>query len=156
MNNDRLSGPDEERNENPDTMAGAIGGAAGAGAIAGLGLAALGPLGGLIGALAGAIGGWWTGQGVLHAVEDVDRAENRFRKAYEHAGARRPYEEVRHGYQLGYLAGLNPQYADLSFADVEKDLRSAWVQAHLEEKNPVSWDEVRSDALTGFDIAREK
>jgi hypothetical protein len=156
MSDHRLSDRDSEQNEDPEMMAGAVGGATGAGAGAGLGLTILGPLGGVLGALAGAVGGWWTGKGALEAVEDVDRADNQFRRAHEHAGATRPYEEVRHGYQLGYLAGRNPQYADMAFSEIEDDLRGAWVEAHLHDRNPVPWEHVRSNAKSGYELARKK
>lgn len=154
MDDHRLSDRDVEQNEDPGTMAGAVGGATGAGAGAGLGLALLGPLGGVLGALAGAVGGWWTGKGALDAVEEVDREDNRLRRAHEHAGATRPYEEVRHGYQLGYLAGRNPEYAGVPFSEVEDDLRGAWVEAHLHDREPVPWEHVRADAMSGYDLAR--
>lgn len=152
MNDRRFSKRDLERNEDPKVMGGAVGGAAGAGVGAGIGMVALGPVGAIVGMLAGVLGGWWAGQGVQQAVEEVDRADNRFRKAHEHAGATRAYEEVRHAYQLGYLAGRNPQYPD--FSDVEDDLRAAWVQAHIHDPNPVPWEAVRPDASTGFELAR--
>ena len=135
-------------------MGRAVGGAAGAGAGAGLGLAVLGPLGAVIGALAGAAGGWWAGRGVVEAVEEVDRADVRFQRAHEHAGAKRPYEEARHAYRLGYLAARNPHYAHQDFAEIEADLRGAWIEAHLHDRNPVGWDDVRAEVHRGYEIAR--
>lgn len=154
MNEDRHPDRDSGQNEDPETMASAVGGVTGIGAGAGLGLSILGPVGAVIGALAGAVGGWWTGKEVLHAVEDVDRADSRFRRAHEHAGATRPYDELRHSYQLGYLAGRNPQYADRSFAEIEDDLKGAWVQAHIHDRNPVPWDNVRDAVARGYEVAQ--
>lgn len=142
------------QNEDPETVAGAVGGVTGIGAGAGLGLSLLGPIGAVIGALAGAMGGWWTGKGVLNAVEEVDRADDRFRRAHEHAGATGPFDEVRHSYQLGYIAGRNPQYADMSFAEIEDDLRGAWVQAHLHDRDPVPWEAVRDGVMRGYEVGR--
>jgi hypothetical protein len=156
MSDHRLSGRDQDRSDDPQTMGRAVGGAAGVGAGAGLGLTVLGPLGGVLGALAGAAGGWWAGKEVVSAVEEVDRADNQFRRAHEHAGATRPYEEVRHGYQLGHLAGRNPENADLTFAEIEDQLRGAWVQAHLHDRDPVPWDQVRSCAESGYELARRE
>lgn len=155
MNEHRLSERDQKRNEDPQTIAGAVGGATGVGVGAGLGLATLGPVGAVVGALAGLVGGWWAGQGVEKAVEEVDRAENRFRRAYEHAGATRPYEEVRHGYQLGFLTGRNPENQERSFSDLEETLRAAWVRAHLHDRDPVPWEAVRGEAERGYELARQ-
>jgi uncharacterized protein YcfJ len=156
MTERRYSEADLRRNEDPETVAGAVGSAAGAGAGAGLGMAALGPVGAVVGVLAGAVGGWWAGRGVEQAVEDVDRADNRFRRAHEHAGAARPYDEARHAYQLGYLAGRNSEQAAADFAEVENDLRAAWVQAHIHDPNPVPWEAVRADVRRGFELARNR
>jgi hypothetical protein len=155
MSDGRFSKRDMERNEDPAKMGSAVGGAAGAGLGAGIGMAALGPLGSVIGALAGAVGGWWAGREAQQGFEEMDRVDNRLRRAHEHAGATRPYEEVCHGYRLGYLAGQNPDYAGAAFPEVEVDLRAAWVRAHLNDRRPVSWEDVRSDARTGFEVARQ-
>jgi hypothetical protein len=155
MDDQRHSDRDLRRNEDPEVIAGAVTGAAGVGAGAALGLAALGPLGAVAGALAGAVGGWWAGKGLERGVEDLDRAEDRFRTAHERAGAIRPYTEARHGYRLGWLAGRNHDYAGLPFEKVEPDLRDAWVQAHLHDRDPVSWEDVRDTAQTGYALARD-
>lgn len=152
----RFTDEDLERNEDPEAVAGAVSGATGAGLGAGIGMAAAGPVGALLGALAGATGGWWAGKGMHNAIADIDRRETEFRRAHEHAGGTRPYDEVRHGYQLGFLAGRNPRYADATFADVEGDLRAAWVQAHLQDERPLSWIDVRASARAGFDIGRAR
>ena len=154
MSDDRLSDRDSAQNEDPETMAGAVGGVTGVGAGAGLGLSILGPLGAVIGALAGAAGGWWTGKGVLQAFEEVDREDKLFRRAHEHAGATQPYDEERHSYRLGYLAGRNPQYAGATFAEIENDLRGAWVEAHVHDRDPVPWENVRPAVIRGFELAR--
>lgn len=156
MSDPRRPDRGSERNEDPETMAGAVGGAAGAGAGAGIGLAVLGPLGAVVGALVGAVGGWWSGKGLLDAVEDVDRVDEQFRRVHEHAGATRPYDEVRHGYQLGYLAGRNPENAARAFSEIEADLRGAWVEAHLHDRDPIPWEHVRSSAQSGYDLARTR
>ncbi|MGH7448274.1 MAG: hypothetical protein ACRELT_11975 [Longimicrobiales bacterium] len=152
MSDDRSTDRDLKRNEDPESIAGAVMGATGAGTGGAIGFAALGPVGGVIGALAGAVGGWWAGNESQRAIADMDQIENQFRRAHEHAGARRPYQEVRHGYQLGYLAGRNPDHEAMEFQDVEADLRAAWVQAHLNLENAVPWEEVRDNARTGYEI----
>ena len=145
-----------DRNEDPEAIGGAVIGSTGAAMGGGIGLAALGPLGGVIGALVGAAGGWWAGKGFVTAINDVDRAENEFRRAHEHAGASRPYDEARHGYQLGYLAGRNPDYADAAFSTVETDLRTAWIEAHRQDEDAVPWEDVRAQAQTGYELARKR
>lgn len=156
MSDGRLSKRDNERNEDPSIMGGAVGGATGGGAGAAAGFAVLGPVGAVVGLLAGVAGGWWAGREIVESVEDVDRAENRFRRAHEHAGATRPYEECRHAYRLGYLAGRNPDYANTAYPDVEADLRTAWVKAHLHDTNPVPWEDIRDDVERGYQIAHER
>jgi hypothetical protein len=154
MSDDRLSNRDKKRNEDPEAIAGAVGGAAGAGTGGAIGFAAGGPLGGVIGALAGALGGWWAGNEAQGAIAHMDEADNQFREAHEHAGAQRAFQEVRHGYQLGYLAGRNPEHEHADFAAVENDLRAAWTQAHLNIDNAVPWEEVRDEARTGYELGR--
>lgn len=154
MGGNRFSDEDLERNEDPRAVAGAVSGATGAGFGAGTGMAAAGPLGAVLGALIGAAGGWWVGKGMQQALEDVDEHDERFRRAHEHAGAKRPYEEIRHAYQVGYVAGRNPRHADASFEEIEKELRAAWVKAHNHEDDPVHWDDVRHAAERGFHFAR--
>lgn len=146
---------DLERNEDPETVAGAVSGATGAAMGAGAGML-LGPLGAIAGALAGAAGGWWAGRELHRAVERTDRAEHRMRRAHEHAGATRPWEEVRHGYQLGYLAGQNPAYRERAFEEIEPELRAAWVKAHEQDARPVSWDAVSAYARAAYDMARNE
>jgi hypothetical protein len=153
---DRDELPDEhDRNEDPRTMGGAVGGVTGGAVVAGLALGPLGVLGAAIGALAGAAGGWWAGEELVEAVQGIDEADNRLRKAHEHAGAARPYEEVRHAYQLGYLAGRNPRYSGAAFTEVEPDLQTAWIQAHGHEDDPIPWDDVRTEARNGYGVGRQ-
>jgi hypothetical protein len=154
MNDDRFSVDDLKRNENPGQIAGAVGGASGAGVGAGAGVV-FGPLGVVLGALAGAAGGWWAGSELHGAFTEADRSDDAFRRAHEHAGAVRPYAEVRHGYHIGYLAGRNPDHDGASFDTVEPELRAAWVKAHDQDEQPVSWDDVRAAARSGFEVARE-
>lgn len=154
MTDERFTDRDMKRNEDPESIASAMGGATGAGTGGAIGFAAGGPIGAMIGVLAGAVGGWWAGSEAHNAIADMDETENRLREAHDHAGARRPFEEVRHGYQLGYLAGRNPEHADDDFQDVETDLRAAWTQAHLNTDDAVSWEEVREEARRGYELGR--
>lgn len=155
MADKRSTGRDTESHEDPQTMGGAVGGATGVAAGVGVGLATFGPIGAVVGALAGGAGGWWAGKELIQSVEEVDRSDNGFRRAHEHAGATRPYEEVRHAYQIGYLAGRNPDYADTPFSEIERDLGVAWVQAHLHDEDPVPWEDVAAEANRGYEMARK-
>lgn len=109
---------------------GAAAGAAAAGAAVGTIL--LGPVGTVIGIVGGALGGWWVGQGVKRASDEITpELEDRYRRHFESsatAPADRSYESVRHAYILGHLARRNPEYQGKSFADVEPELSRAWTQ----------------------------
>jgi hypothetical protein len=112
-----------------------------------------GPVGLLLGGLAGAIGGWWAGHGVAGAITSDD--EEAFRRDFEGAPVRladRSYHDVRPAYVAGHLAARNPDYADRSFEEVEPDLRRGWsadVARHCGE-----WPAMRRYARTAFDRAR--
>ena len=135
-------------------MGGAVAGATGAAAAGAAGLAVLGPIGAVIGLLAGAAGGWWGGHEMTRAIQDVDRADNQLRQAHEHAGAETPYDEARHSYRLGYIAGRNPDYAQAPFTEVEDDLRTAWMNAHIEDRQRVAWQDIREQVRTGYEMAQ--
>lgn len=116
-----------------DSTAASIGAAAGGAAVgAAAGTFVFGPLGTIIGALAGILGGWWAGQGVADASRAITpELEHEYQAHYEASPdhlADRSYESVRHAYLLGYLARRNPEYAGRSFEAVEPDLERAWTQ----------------------------
>jgi hypothetical protein len=140
--------------EKADTVVGGLGGLGGlaAGAAGGL---VLGPVGAVVGALAGVAGGWWAGKQVVDAAADFDaETDSDYRRVHEstRAGAR-AYDEVRHAYQLGHLAGRNPDYRDAGFDRIEPDLRRAWVDVHGAADE---WDLVRPYVDRGFERARER
>jgi len=106
-----------------------IGGAAAGAAGAAIGALA-GPVGLVIGGLAGVVGGWWAGKAAVEAAHtytpDID---NTYREAYETSSTRladRSYDAVRPAYQLGHVAGKNPDYRDRDFDAVESDLQRGW------------------------------
>src|SRR4051812_358013 len=90
-----------------------VGGAAAGAAGAAIGAMA-GPIGLLVGGIAGVVGGWWAGKAAAeatHKYSDVD--DNFYRDTYEGSPSRladRSYEQVRPAYQLGHVAGMNPDY----------------------------------------------
>jgi hypothetical protein len=143
--------PKKSAEEQAETVTEGVGGLMGfaTGAAAGL---ALGPVGAVIGALAGGAGGWWAGKQVGDAALEFE--DRYFRRIHAASDARSPsYEDVRHAYQLGHLAGRNPEYGDAGFDAIEPELRHAWKKAHGGSDN---WDQVRPCVDRGFTHAREE
>jgi hypothetical protein len=104
-----------------------VGGAAGGAAGAAIGAFA-GPIGLLVGGLAGVIGGWWAGKEAVEASWTKDD-DAYYRNSYEGSPSRiadRSYDDVRPAYQIGHLAGTNPDYRARDWNDVEGDLQRAW------------------------------
>lgn len=132
-----------------------------AGAATGAALGSLGgPIGTLIGALAGAIGGWWSGRAISEAASTfTDDDESYYRRSHGTGSSALPdrpashdYDDVRPAYQLGHLAGRNPDYANRSFDEVETDLQRGWtsdVSARHGE-----WDSVRGYARDAYERGR--
>ena len=89
-----------------------------------------GPIGTIIGGIAGAIGGWWSGRAISEAATRFTHSDDDFyRSHYETSSSRladRKYEDVRPAYQLGHLAGHNPDYANREWDAVEPDLQRGW------------------------------
>src|SRR3982074_2607158 len=86
-----------------------------------------GPVGTLIGGIAGAMGGWWTGRAVTEAASKLTRDDDEYyRKSYESSPNRladRSYDDVRPAYHLGQIAAQNPDYANLSWSQVQSELQ---------------------------------
>ncbi len=138
---------EEQRRTVGEGMGGLMGLAAGA-----AGGLTLGPVGAVLGALAGGAGGWWAGKQVVDAISDYQ--DEYFRRIHEASREAAPsYEEVRHAYQLGHLAGRNPEYGDTGFDRVEPELRRAWERAHPESRD---WDSIRRFVDRGFNRARDE
>lgn len=157
--NDQI-GPDGE------TVAGATGGAGGA--IAGAALGSLaGPIGTIIGGLAGAVGGWWAGKSVADSAAfnpaDDDYYQNHHQRTYsaldntaDRATTSRPsYNDVRPAYQLGHLAGVNPDYQSSSFDDVEPHLSNAYGSAYGGTSGQNNWNDVRQYAQDAWSRGRQ-
>ncbi|MEO8192954.1 MAG: hypothetical protein ABI681_03815, partial [Gemmatimonadales bacterium] len=89
-----------------------------------------GPIGVIIGGIAGVLGGWWAGRTVVEAATRfTDHDDNNYRQAYESRTDRladRSYEDVRPAYQLGHIASENPDYNGKSFESIESDLQRGW------------------------------
>ena len=133
-----------------------VGEAAGgiSGALAGAALGSLGgPVGTIIGGLAGAIGGWWAGRAIADAAHHYTDADDSYYRTHFESSrsglADRRNDDVRPAYQLGHLAGRNPDYAGRSFDEVEGDLRRGWsddVRARHGD-----WDAVRPYARDAYE-----
>ncbi len=151
--NDEI-GPDR------DTVAGATGSAGGIVAGAALGSLA-GPIGTIIGGLAGAVGGWWAGKAVVDSPTftnaDDDYYQNHHQSNYaslnnaaDQSVTRPAYNDVRPAYQLGHLAGVNPDYSSNAFDDVEPHLASAYGTAGHN-----NWTDVRQYAQDAWSRGRQ-
>jgi hypothetical protein len=137
-----------------------VGGTAGIAAGATVG-ALGGPVGMVIGALAGAVGGWWAGRSVAEGVHDYTDDDDRFYREHHtttasrnlaDVGTTRGYDDVRPAYQLGHLAGRNPDYAGRKFEDVETDLQRGW-SSDVAAKHG-DWTSVRPYARDAYDRGR--
>ncbi|GLC27798.1 hypothetical protein [Roseisolibacter agri] len=136
-----------------------VGGTAGIAAGAAVG-ALGGPVGMVIGALAGAVGGWWAGRSVAEGVHDYTDDDDRFyrehhtttRSKLADVSTSRSYDDVRPAYQLGHLAGRNPDYSGRSFDDVETDLQRGWTNDVAAKHG--DWTSVRPYARDAYDRGR--
>ena len=127
------------------------------GIAAGMALGSLGgPVGAIIGGLAGAIGGWWAGREISEAAHHYTDADDAaYRTHYDTSANRladRTYDDVRPAYQLGHLAGRNPDYANRSFDDIEGDLRRGWTDDVRARHG--DWDSVRGYARDAYERGR--
>lgn len=152
---DNRNRDDLNRRDVTPTVGDEVGEAAGgiSGVVTGAAIGSLGgPIGTIIGGIAGAIGGWWAGKEISEAARSYTNEDDSFyRSHYESSDARladRSYADVSPAYQLGHLAGRNPDYAGRSFDTVESDLRRGWdssaARAHGE------WDHVRGFARDAY------
>src|SRR5512132_1540970 len=136
-----------------------IGEAAGgiSGVLAGAAIGSVGgPIGTIIGGIAGAVSGWWAGRAISEAASrythDDDAA---YRTHYETSSSRladRSYDDVRPAYQLGHIAGMNPDYSGRSFDEVEGDLRRGWTDDVSARYG--AWDSVRGYARDAYERGR--
>ena len=135
-----------------DEVGEAVGGVSGV--VTGAAIGSLGgPIGTVIGGIAGAVGGWWAGRAVSEAAKNYTHEDDTFyRDHYEHESDRRladrSYEQVRPAYQLGHVAGRNPEYAGRSFDTVEPDLRRGWDSATSAQHG--DWEQVRGYARDAY------
>ena len=128
---------------------------AGAGAAVGAAWGTLaGPIGTIVGGLAGAVGGWWAARSAteqhLFNLEDDDYYRGRHASlSASNSAGRYSYDDVRPAYQIGHLAGANPDYGNKSFSDVEPHLKGAYATA-----GQSNWADVRGYASEGYERGR--
>jgi uncharacterized protein (TIGR02271 family) len=130
-----------------------VGGVAGAAAGAAVGSLA-GPIGTAIGAIAGAVGGWWSGKAAADAASNIDATDDDYyRQRFAESGGS-SYDTARPAYQLGHVAGFNPDYEGRSFDEVEPDLRRGWTGDVAASSG--DWSNVRDYAREGFERGQER
>jgi hypothetical protein len=132
-----------------------VGGAAAGAAGAAIGAFA-GPVGLFVGGLAGIVGGWWAGKSAAEAAHHYSNDDDeRYREAYENSPARlgdRSYDSVRPAYQLGHVAGMNPEYRDRDWDAVEPDLQRGWTDDMRAQHG--DWNTVRPFARDAYTRSR--
>ena len=64
------------------------------------------------------------------------------------------YERARPAYQIGYLAGMNPDYRGRDFEDVEGDLRAGWSDEISARHG--RWEDVRDYARGAYERGRDR
>jgi hypothetical protein len=138
-----------------DEIGEAVGGISGV--LTGAALGSLGgPIGTIIGGIAGAVAGWWAGKAISEAASHVTTDDEEFyRTHYERSPNRladRSYEEIRPAYQLGHLAGRNPDYQGRTFEDVEPELQRGWTTDVSARHG--DWQQVRPYARDAFERGR--
>ena len=139
-----------------DTTGDAVGATTGgvAGAAAGAAIGSLGgPIGTAVGALAGGVGGWWSGRAVSEAMSTYTAEDDDYYRS--HYGTTRTqstssYDDARPAYQLGHLAGVNPDYEGRSFDNIEGELRNAYATADQRD-----WNDVRGYARDAYSRGRD-
>lgn len=134
--------------ENPRAVSEGLGGLTGAAGGAGLG-SLLGPVGIVVGGIAGAVGGWWAGRGLADAAGDFDdETDAHYRRLHEERqGTSADFDEARYYYRFGGLARRNPEYHGRSFDQVEPELRRHW----QEENVGRGWEDVRNFVHRGYE-----
>lgn len=132
-----------------------VGGAAAGAAGAAIGAMA-GPVGMIVGGLAGIVGGWWAGKAAVESAHHYTPEDDRhYRHTYESSPSRiadRSYDDVRPAYQVGHLAGRNPDYKDRDWDAVEPDLEQGWTNTVRERHG--EWDAARPFARDAFTRSR--
>jgi len=132
-----------------------VGGAAAGAAGAALGSLA-GPAGMIIGGLAGIVGGWWAGKAATESAKHYSAEDDRYyRDKFESSPTRaadRSFDDVRPAYQVGHIAGKNPDYKDREWEAVETDLQRGWTDEVRDRHG--DWNAARPYARDAFTRSR--
>ncbi|HVE34409.1 MAG TPA: hypothetical protein VNC18_12660 [Gemmatimonadaceae bacterium] len=132
-----------------------VGGAAAGAAGAAIGAMA-GPVGMIVGGLAGIVGGWWAGKAASESARHYTPDDDRYyREAYEASPSRiadRSFDDIRPAYQVGHLAGRNPDYKGRDWDAVERDLEQGWTNTARERHG--EWDAASPFARDAFTRSR--
>ena len=147
------------RHDEPATTGDHIGEAVGgiSGVATGAALGSLGgPIGTVIGGIAGAITGWWSGRAISEAASTFDEDEPVYRDRFRSRGVddEAAYGRARPAYQLGHLAGMNPEYQGRAFDEVEPDLRRGWNDDVAREHG--DWNAARDYARDAYQHGQER
>jgi hypothetical protein len=98
------------------------------------------------------LGGWWAESQATAKVREVTFEDDVvYRAHYDFSPTRladRSYEVVRPAYLIGHIAGANPMYEELSFEQIEGDLRTGWTE-EIRAKHG-EWDAARQYAKEAF------
>ena len=110
-----------------------------------------GPVGTLLGGVAGAIGGWWTGRAIAEAAEKLSAEDDQdFRAHYESSTERisdQSYDDIRGAYFLGHIASNNPNFVDREFTEIEPELARGWRDCTA---RPCDWEQARAFVGEGY------
>lgn len=164
---DKALGSHNEPTTTGDVVGETTGGLAGAATGAALGSLG-GPLGTIIGGIAGAAGGWWTGRAVSEAASSFDNDDDYYRNSYSSRSgtsgtgsssssrSSMDYDSARPAYQLGHVAGMNPDYANRSYSDVEPELRRGYESYASNNANAPRYEDVRNHVADAYQRGQER
>ena len=156
----RADEPDEAGPGAGEQTGEAVGGIAGVLAGAGIGSAA-GPLGTILGGVAGAVGGWWAGdkaaERIGESLESWAELEEEYRTHWDAYPGSLAWPEASIGYGLGHVAGYDPAWVGMPFADIEPAIRKGWEEAQESRGEPQrAYEEYRDYIKEGFERSRAR
>jgi uncharacterized protein (TIGR02271 family) len=103
-------------------------------------------IGGGVGGVAGAA------TGAASNIDDTDDAY--YRDRFASTSRNGDYDRARPAFQLGHIAGMNPDYENRTFDDVEPQLRAGWTDDVARQSG--DWNDVRDYARDAFERGRER
>jgi hypothetical protein len=106
-----------------------------------------GPLGTVIGKIAGRVGGWWSSasEAISELPQEEEQACRVHFEAYTPRTAEMTFERALPAYSVGYVAATNPDYRGRPFTEIEPDLR------HGFGNTPDEYDTVRDFTRYGYE-----